>query len=334
MPAGGSIGSAARANMDKRWLLLPLVLFLMLAALRWSQQREEPFRVSGFLEADEIRVGSRVGGRVGKVLVDEGSRVEAGTVLLELEPYDLLEKRAELAARVKALEARLAELRAGSRSQEIEAARARMDAAKAALSLAQLDEARTRSLVEGSIQARENLDRSQAVLESTRANVRAAEEELGLLEEGTRKEEVDRAEAELEAARASLRALERAIDELVVRAPTAAVVEACEIEPGDLVAANAPVVTLRDTSELRVRAYVPQDHLSFNVGAAAAVTVDAFPGRRFRGRVDFIAPNGEFTPNNVQTPEERSQVVVRVRVTLVEGQDLLRPGISADVWFE
>src|SRR6185436_9460011 len=166
--------------MDKRWLLLPLVLLLLLGALRWSQQREEPFRVSGFLEADEIRVGSRVGGRVGKVLVDEGSRVEAGTVLLELEPYDLLEKRAELAARVKALEARLAELRAGSRSQEIEAARARMDAAKAALSLAQLDEARTRSLVEGSIQARENLDRSQAVLESTRANVRAAEEELGL----------------------------------------------------------------------------------------------------------------------------------------------------------
>ncbi len=320
--------------MDKRWLLLPLVLLLLLAALRWSQQREEPFRVSGFLEADQIRVGSRVGGRVAKVHVDEGSLVEAGAVLAEFEPYDLLERRSELAARVQALEAHLAALRAGPRSQEIEAARARADAARAARSLAELEEARTRSLVADAIRSREALDRSQAVLESARADVRASEEALGLLEEGTRKEELARAEAELEGARASQRALERAIDELVVRAPGAAVVESCALEPGDLVAPNAPVIVLRDTSELRVRAYVPQDHLSFTVGAPAWVSVDAYPGRRFRAHVDFIAPRGEFTPNNVQTPEERSQVVVRVRVTLAEGQELLRPGVSADVWFE
>jgi HlyD family secretion protein len=320
--------------MDKRWLLLPVVLLSLLAALRWSQRRVEPFRVSGFLETNEIRVGSRVGGRVARVHVDEGSVVGQGDVLVELEPYDLLERRAESAARVQALEARLAELRAGPRSQEIEAARARLDAARAALSLAELDEARTRSLVEDSIRARETLDRSQAVLEAARADVRAAEEALGLLQEGTRKEELSRAEAELEAARASQRALERAIDELVVRAPSAAVVEACELEPGDLVAPNAAVVVLRETTVLRVRAYVPQDRLAFTVGAPAWVSVDAFPGRRFRGRVDFIAPRGEFTPNNVQTPDERSQVVVRVRVTLEEGQDLLRPGVSADVWFE
>jgi multidrug resistance efflux pump len=319
--------------MDKRWLLLPLAIVLLLAALRWSQAREEPFRVSGFLEADEIRVGSRVGGRVARVLVDEGSRVVAGEALLELEPFDLSERRAEQAARVRALEARASELVAGPRSQEIEAARARRDAAQAALSLAELDEARTRSLVEGSIRSREALDRSQAVLEAARADLRAAEEALALLEEGTRKETLAAAAAELEAARAALRALDRALDELVVRAPTVAVVEACELEPGDLVAPNAPVIALRDASELRVRAYVPQDRLSFTVGAPVEVGVDAHPGRRFRGRVDFVAPAAEFTPSNVQTPEERSEIVVRVRVTLEEGQELLRPGFSADVWF-
>ena len=320
--------------MDKRWLLLLLALLGLLAALRWSQRRTEPFRVSGFLEADEIRVGSRVGGRVARVFVDEGARVEAGAVLLELEPYDLLERRAGEIARVQALAAVLSELQAGPRSQEIEAARARVDAAKAARALAELDDARTRSLVADAIQSREALDRSTAVLESARADLRAAEEALGLLVEGTRKEELARAEAELEGARAAQRALERAIDELTVRAPAAAVVEACELEPGDLVAANVPVIALRDTSELRVRAYVPQDRLTFTVGAPARVSVDAFPGRRFAARVDFIAPRAEFTPDNVQTPEERSEIVVRVRVTLEEGQDRLRPGVSADVWFE
>jgi membrane fusion protein YbhG len=319
--------------MNRRWIVLLLALAVMLAFLRWSQTRTEPFRVSGFLEADEIRVGSRVGGRVAKVHVDEGSLVEAGALLVELEPYDLEERRAELGARVKALEARLAELRAGPRKQEIEAARARLDAARAARALAELEEQRTRALVADAVRSKATLDFATAGLEAARADVRAGEEGLGLLEEGTRKEEVDRAEAELEAARASLRALERAIDELVVRSPATAVVEACELEPGDLVAANTPIVSLRDSSELRVRAYVPQDRLTFTVGASAWVTVDAYPGRRFRAHVDFVAPQAEFTPNNVQTPEERSQVVVRVRVTLEEGQELLRPGVSADVWF-
>src|SRR5262245_26571453 len=172
--------------MDKRWLAVPLVLVVLLVALRWSQTRVEPFRVSGFLEADEIRVGSRVGGRVAKVHVDEGSRVEAEAVLFELEPFDLHERRAEQAGRVAAIEARLAALRAGPRAQEIEAARARLDAARAALALAELDESRTRSLVEESIQSREALDRITALLASARANVREAEEALELLEEGTR----------------------------------------------------------------------------------------------------------------------------------------------------
>jgi multidrug resistance efflux pump len=325
--------------MDKRWLLLPLLLAVLLVALRWSQTRTEPLRVSGFLEADEIRVGSRVGGRVAKVLVDEGSQVAGGALLAELEPFDLLERRAELAARVEELEARLAELRAGPRTQEIEAARAHLVAVRAAASLAELDEGRTRSLVEDSIRSKEALDRSQAVLESARADVRASEEALGLLEEGTRKEELAGAEARLESARSALRALERALDELLIRAPAADegrafTVEACALEPGDLVAANAAVVVLRDARELRVRAYVPQDRLVFPVGAPAWVGVDAHPERRFRARVDFIAPRAEFTPSNVQTPEERSEVVVRVRVTLEEGQELLRPGVAADVWFE
>ena len=97
---------------------------------------------------------------------------------------------------------------------------------------------------------------------------------------------------------------------------------------------RAPVVSLRDASELRVRAYVPQDRLTFTVGASVKISVDAFPERRFRARIDFVAPMAEFTPNNVQTPAERADVVVRVRATLEEGQELLRPGISADLWFE
>ncbi len=371
--------------MGKRWLLLPLVLALLLLALYGSQRRVEPFHVSGFLEADEIRVGSRVGGRVAAVHVEEGARVQPGQVLVELEPYDLLERRAERAAhverararlaraeagfrpeeiaqgraRVEALSARLARLVSGPRKQEIEAARARVEAASAAQELAELEEARTRSLVQDQIRSVEALDRSQALLKAARAEVRSSSEQLALLEEGSRAEEMaearaelaeaqaalalleggERAEdiaaarAELEAEQAALRALERSLEELVIRSPADAVVEALSLQPGDLVAPLAPVVALRDTTTLRVRAYVPQGSLDFTVGASARVTVDAYPDRRFAARITFVAPAAEFTPSNVQTPEERSQQVFRIRATLSEGLDLLRPGVSADVWF-
>jgi multidrug efflux pump subunit AcrA (membrane-fusion protein) len=100
------------------------------------------------------------------------------------------------------------------------------------------------------------------------------------------------------------------------------------------VAPGAPVVALRDLSTLRVRAYVPQGRLSFTLGARAWATLDARPQRRFAARITYIAPAAEFTPSNVQTPEERSQQVFRIHATLEEGLEFLRPGVSVDLWFE
>ena len=83
-----------------------------------------------------------------------------------------------------------------------------------------------------------------------------------------------------------------------------------------------------------VRAYVPENHLNLKLGQAVRVTVDSFPGRTFAGRIAFVARQAEFTPGNVQTPEDRSQQVFRIKVNLIEGLDVLRPGLAADVWLE
>ncbi len=69
-----------------------------------------------------------------------------------------------------------------------------------------------------------------------------------------------------------------------------------------------------------------------SVGGSVQVTVDSFPGRRFKAHVGFIARQVEFTPSNVQTPEKRAEQVFRVKVYLDEGLDVLRPGMCADVW--
>jgi multidrug resistance efflux pump len=110
------------------------------------------------------------------------------------------------------------------------------------------------------------------------------------------------------------------------------VVESIELRAGDLIAPNAPVIALLDPSRLWIRAYVPENRLDLQVGRPVSFRVDSFPGRRFPGRIAFVSRQAEFTPSNIQTPEERSKQVFRIKVEVTENLDVLRAGMSADVY--
>jgi multidrug resistance efflux pump len=281
-------------------------------------------------------------------------------VLRKLQAGFREEEVAQAEARYQELNANLDKLRKGPRDQEIVAAEARLELAQSQLQLAQLQFERMRSLVEDNAAAQDELDEATNRLQVARAEVRVQQEHLSLLRAGTREEELREAEARmaeaeaawkltragyrpeeiaeaqaaLEAAEATLQAVQLQIDDLAIRAPSRSIVEAIELEPGDLVAANAPAISLIEMDELWVRAYVPEDELDLRIGQPVAVTVDSYPDRIFAGRVSFIARQGEFTPRNVQTPQERSEQVFRIKVMLPKDVDLLRPGMIADVWLE
>lgn len=356
----------------------------LLALLTISQWQTTPLKVSGFIEANEIRVGSRVGGRVREVFVDEGQLVTKGMKLISLEPFDLEEqaaqaeavlsqRRAELAKlengsrplevaqaeeRLKQLSAVLKKLRNGPREQEIRAAEAALEQATAQLRLATIKQARVESLLTKSAATQEDMDQANSELKVAGASQQVRQAELDLLKAGTRPEEVEEAQAKekeateawelqkegyrveeklaaraaVKAAEAAVAALQRQLAELTITSPVDGLVEAVEIEPGDLVGANTPAVSLIDSHELWVRAYVPENHLGIAIGNKVPITVDSYPGREFAGRVTFVARRAEFTPGNVQTPEDRSKQVFRIKVRLDEGRKELRPGMSADVW--
>ena len=105
-----------------------------------------------------------------------------------------------------------------------------------------------------------------------------------------------------------------------------------DLQPGDFAGANAPVMSIMDTNNLWIRAYVPESLLHLKEGQILRISVSSYPDRSFEGKVTFISRQAEFTPSNVQTPEERSKQVFRIKVTLTTGQELLRPGMTADVW--
>jgi multidrug resistance efflux pump len=355
--------------------------------LFYSQHRPVESKVSGFIEAHDIRVGSRVGGRIAKVAAVEGQSVKAGDTLIELEPFDLNERLAEARANLSQrqqqvlrlsngnrpediaqaqarrdqLSAKLDELKAGPRAQEIGEAQALMDYAQTQLTLAQDSYDRMSKSYAAHSSSQDEMDRATNTLRDAQSELIVRRERLGLLKEGSRKEDIaaaaaqlaemdaalalmkngsraediDAAKAALEAQKAVVAALEKQVAELKINAPADGVIEAVDIRPGDLLPANAPALTMLETSELWVRAYVPEDLLGLSIGSKVRVTVDSFPGENFTGELTFVSRDAEYTPTNVQTPEGRSKQVFRIRVALDEAaRKKLRAGMSADVWLK
>jgi HlyD family secretion protein len=173
--------------------------------------------------------------------------------------------------------------------------------------------------------------RAEEIAEA-RATHAEAQHALALLEAGYRKEDIARAAESVASAQARVAAIETQLGELTVTSPCDCVVEAIDLHPGDLVAANAPTVSLLDLSKLWVRAYVPESRLgALRLQDRVHVLVDSFPGERFGARISFIAREAEFTPRNVQTPQERSKQVFRIKAFFEDGLDRLRVGMAADV---
>jgi HlyD family secretion protein len=120
------------------------------------------------------------------------------------------------------------------------------------------------------------------------------------------------------------------IGELTIRAPVAARVESLDLRPGDILQPNATAATLIEADQLYVRIYVPETQLGFiHINQEVPVSVDSFPGKSFRGKVQHLNNVGEFSPRNLQTADERADQVFAARVALVDGRELLKAGMAA-----
>ena len=140
-------------------------------------------------------------------------------------------------------------------------------------------------------------------------------------------------QARSDEARAALAAAAVGAGRTVLRAPFAGVVTTRHREPGEVVAPGAPVLTVLDRDDRWVRVYVPEDRLgAVALGATAVLRSDTFPGKTYEGRVVHLASEAEFTPKNVQTPEERVRLVYAAKVRIVGDPAFeLKPGLPVDV---
>ena len=259
-------------------------------------------------------------------------------------------------AELRQAEARLSELLAGFRKQEIEQARAAVEEAASGEQRATRDWERAQVLHKNDDISRSQYDQFRARYQAAKASARQARERLALVEEGPRKEEIESARAQVARARAALRLSEAArlelkrkrqeietrraetaraqaqvgvldaqLDDAVAVSPIDGVVLTKAAEVGQVVAAGTPVLTVGDLAHPWLRGYINETDLGrVKLGARVRVTTDSYPDKVYWGRLSFIASDAEFTPKQIQTPEERVKLVYRVKIDIPNPQQELK----------
>lgn len=289
--------------------------------------------LSGRVEAPLVDLAPKVSGRVVEVLVREGDRVKAGDLLARLDLGETALAVDRDREGLRSAQARYEDLVSGSRRPEIAAAEAEVADRRAAVALARRELDRQDLLLQKKVGTVRDHDRARTDLERAEAALQASEERYRLAVEGSRRDQTEGARFDAGRAKVQLQQSETVAKEAEIRAPADGVILHRMAEPGLLLAAGKPALTMAFADRLYVRTFLPETKLGrVRTGQSAAVSVDAFPGKTFPARVAEISPDAEFTPKAVETKSERVNLVFSTKVDLVGGwKEPLVPGQPADV---
>jgi HlyD family secretion protein len=306
-------------------------LLIYRLAFHRSSRELDLVRVSGNIEVTEAQMSFKIPGRVEQRLVDEGQLVEKGACIAILETADLAAEFAIRQADLRAAQSQLAELQAGSRPAEIEAAKARLASTKADRERLESDFRTGQQLVQTKVISDEDFIHRKSLFEAAAARANEAAEQLKLVQEGPRAELIDQARARVEQATAVLSLAQTRLGYAKLLAPMSGVVLSKNVEPGEYVAPGTPVVTLGQLDSPWLRAYVDETDLGrVKLGQHVNVRTDTYPGKIYEGTISFIASQAEFTPKSVQTQKERVKLVYRIKVEVPNPRLELKPGMPAD----
>lgn len=300
-------------------------------------------RVSGHVEATEVQVAAEVGGRLVELRVAEGDRVDKGDVIAHLDTRDVELQVGRARAERNVADAQVRLLLAGARPEDIRRAEAQVDSAaaevaslQAELNAADTDLKRFEALLGANAGSQKQRDDAKARVDvarereqGARDRVRAARETVASLKAGAQREEIEAARARVASVDAQIAVLDKMRTDAVVTAPVAGIVTQTLSDAGEMVAPRSPIVVVTDLDRAWANLFIPEPFMSrVSIGQAVNLMTDA--GQVVPGKVTFISPQAEFTPRNVQTAEERSKLVYRIKVAVDNSARVLKQGMPVD----
>jgi HlyD family secretion protein len=288
-------------------------------------------RIAGNIEAHESIISFKVPGRIVELPVHEGQYVNKGDLLARLDDDDYRQQVSVDEATARTREAELKLALAGSRKQEIRAAKQSLIDAESDLQLKRAEFRRRESLLREQAVSQEDVDSAETLMKRAEATYRRVKENYDEIVEGTRKEEIAVRRANLQLAQEHLEMSRVNLSYTVLSAPVSGVVLVRQAELGEVVSPGTPVVTIADVDHLWMRGYINETDLGrVRWDQPATVRTDTYPDQEYHGRVSFIASQAEFTPKSVETYKERVTLVYRVKIDLENPNHELKPGMPAE----
>jgi HlyD family secretion protein len=305
-----------------------------LVELGLVEPEKSTYTASGFLSVASVTMSSMAGGRISDIGVAEGDLVEQGDILVEVDS-SLYDPQLEAAkARLKKAQAELDLLRDRPDRHDLAVAKATEDLARVVWQAAdqaveEVEETAPEPVREKAIQ------RAKSEAEKALADYRAAQRSYEALANLDLASEIEAAEIALSLAELDIEDLEDQRDRLNLTAPISGWVLHQYLLPGELAAPGQPILEIADLKQLELTVYLPLADLNWaSVGSQVGIRVDSFSERAFQGVITRISDRAEFTPRNVQTPEDRVILVYAVYIRVLNPTGELKPGLPADAIME
>lgn len=313
--------------VHRGWLLV-----LCLVSCRGGE--EKALKAWGTVDVRVVDVSTRTMGRIARILVEEGDSVSTGQEILRIDLADLEGQRLQAVGALEAADAQLRLLQAGTRTEDIASAQKNLAAAEDTLRQRERDWERAQSLLEQKAIAVQTAQQAQTAMDVARANVQSQRANVQKLLTGARSEELQIAAAQRAQAQAALGRIDELLRDRSLASPIDGVVLLRMVEPDEVVMPGAPLLRLGEVARPWIDVYVPEPRAGdVRPGASVEVRLDTYPDRVFPGRVRFLSAEAEFTPKNVQTENQRSRLVFRTRVDILEGAGLPLRGMPGQVTF-
>jgi HlyD family secretion protein len=284
---------------------------------------------SGHVEATDVRISTKLGGRLETFAVQEGDKIARDQQIAELDTTDarllLRQARAEQEQAAAELRLRLA----GARREDIAEIEAQVGQDAAELAGAERDLARMQGLLDRGSGTTKARDDARTRRDMTEERLAARKQALARLRAGSRPEEIDAARARLAAAEARIAQAEQQIQDATVKSPVSGVVTEKIAEAGETLQPSSGLCVITNLDEAWLTVYVAEPDLArLRLGQDVEIKTD--DGQTRRGKITFVASRAEFTPKNVQTRDERVKLVFRVKVGLDNKDGLFKPGMPAE----
>lgn len=343
---------AKPARWASRWIIGGVLLFVALGLASFvlpklnQKQEVKTMRVvpadpagarvvlnaTGYIVAHhKIQLASKVVGKVAWIGVEKADKVRKDQVIVRLEDQEYKAQLDQATGQIASLEARLKELLNGSRPEEIAAAKADWDAARADLENSRIKLERRRGLVKDGVLAQQDLDDAKARFDADSNRVKGLERRYELVRIGPRQEVIEQVRGEIRQAKGSVDFYQTQLANTVIRAPINGTILERVVEQGEFVTtgfvgdrgAKGFVVSMADLNDLQVELDINQnDFGKLKPKQKGVITTDAFPDRRYNGEIEEVAPEAN-----------RQKATVQVKVKVLNPDDYLRPEMNASVAF-